>query len=92
MNIEEITQRRESHQNESNPEEETQGSGTNSKSVLIYCLSEFCKGRTTEAEAKDFDKDLDCPICYVTLVSSKVSQLSCGHTLCPPCAQSFNNL
>ena len=86
-------QSKHSGNSDGNPEKETHGSGTNSKSVLIYCVVEFCKGRTIEAEAKEFDKELECPICYVTLVSSKVSQLRpCGHTLCPSCVQSFGTL
>ena len=54
--------------------------------LLRYCTVEHCKGLPLSIDYKEIEGDLECPVCYDSLKSGRVTRLiDCSHIFCFKC-------
>lgn len=58
--------------------------------VLLFC-SPDCGGLPINADFEEKKENLECPVCYVSLNSGKISILdTCSHAFCMICLESWD--
>ena len=54
--------------------------------LLGYCGLEHCQGVPIDVDHQDLDEEDDCPVCYNSLSSGKVTMIcGCSHYFCKQC-------
>ena len=63
-----------------------------SDTLLSFCPLEDCKGLPLNIDYEGIIREVECPVCYVSLNSGKVSLLiKCNHMFCSNCIKDWDN-
>ena len=63
-----------------------------SGALLSYCSAECCEGLPLNIDHEEIIGEVECPVCYDSLNSGKVSLLiKCNHMFCSNCIKDWNN-
>ena len=64
---------------------------TSTDDLLFYCSAEYCEGLLLDIDYKEIEGQVECPICYNSINSGKVTRLiKCDHLFCFKCINDWD--